>query len=111
MKEFIFNNWQYFLIVIIYAISFAITILKIIQSKKTNNNLIDDKIAVDELKSKINQFIIDAEKFTNYSGEEKKQFVITRALEISNKLLTSTQISDYIEEQVNLTDNVNKHNH
>lgn len=110
MKEFIFNNWQYFLIVIIYAISFAITILKIIQSKKTNDNLIDDKIAVDELKSKINQFIIDAEKFTNYSGEEKKQFVITRALEISNKLLTSTQISDYIEEQVNLTDNVNKHN-
>lgn len=110
MKEFIFNNWQYFLIVIVYAISFAITILKIIQSKKTNDNLIDDKIAVDELKSKINQFIIDAEKFTNYSGEEKKQFVITRALEISNKLLTSTQISDYIEEQVNLTDNVNKHN-
>lgn len=110
MKEFIFNNWQYFLIVIIYAISFAITILKIIQSKKTNDNLVDDKIAVDELKSKINQFIIDAEKFTNYSGEEKKQFVITRALEISNKLLTSTQISDYIEEQVNLTDNVNKHN-
>lgn len=110
MKEFIFNNWQYFLIVIIYAISFTITILKIIQSKKTNDNLVDDKIAVDELKSKINQFIIDAEKFTNYSGEEKKQFVITRALEISNKLLTSTQISDYIEEQVNLTDNVNKHN-
>lgn len=110
MKEFIFNNWQYFLIVIIYAISFAITILKNIQSKKTNNNLINYKIAVDELKSKINQFIIDAEKFTNYSGEEKKQFVITRALEISNKLLTSTQISDYIEEQVNLTDNVNKHN-
>ena len=62
---------------------------------------------IDLVKNAINQFIIDAEQMKNYTGTEKKNYVLTRAMQIAKDLLTNEQIDCYIEEQVNLTKEVN----
>ncbi len=62
---------------------------------------------IDLVKNAINQFIKDAEQMKNYTGAEKKNYVLTRAMQIAKDLLTNEQIDCYIEEQVNLTKEVN----
>ena len=59
------------------------------------------------VKIAINQFIKDAEQMRNYNGQEKKNYVMTRAIQIAKDLLTNDQIDCYIEEQVALTKEVN----
>ena len=54
--------------------------------------------------------IEEAEKFVNYTGEEKKTYVMTRATQfVINKgmKVTENDISNKIEELVNLTNEVN----
>ena len=56
-------------------------------------------------------YIEEAETFMNYSGEEKKQYVLTKAnrFAIDNNIKFDEQaVSDKIEELVTLTKQVNK---
>ena len=55
-----------------------------------------------------------AETFTNYSGDEKKEYVLTKANQyaLENNLnYDSKFVSDKIEEFIDLTKNVNVKNH
>lgn len=55
-------------------------------------------------------FIREAEKFTNYTGEEKKAYVMTKAnrFALNNSMkFDELQVSDKIEELVTLTREVN----
>lgn len=56
-------------------------------------------------------YIVEAEQKTNYTGQEKKEFVITRLLKFivdnSIKNITEEMLSDIIENEVALTNEVN----
>lgn len=110
MKEFVLNNWYYLLycsILFIYGIIIFVKFIKAKAQAKTNKEIAEAK---EELKLNINKLIQEAEKLTHYKGNEKKEFVMTRAIQLSNGLMSNEQIDEYIEEQVKLTDTVNKHN-
>ena len=47
----------------------------------------------------------------NYTGIEKKNYVLTRSIQLACGLMSNEEIDDYIESQVQLTDSVNKHSH
>lgn len=57
------------------------------------------------------KFIVEAEQKTNYTGLEKKQFVITRLLKfiVDNSIqnISEETLSDIIENEVSLTNEVN----
>ena len=78
--------------------------IKAVKAETENENKHEQ---IDLAKTAINQFIKDAEQMKNYTGAEKKNYVITRALQIAKDLLTNEQIDCYIEEQVALTKAVN----
>ena len=59
------------------------------------------------MKTTIDQYIKDVEKLKHYTGEESKQFVMTRAIAIADDLMTEKEIDAYIEKQLDLTNNVN----
>ena len=47
---------------------------------------------------------------SHFKGEEKKNYVMTRAIQLANGLMSNEELDYYIEEQVELTNTVNKHN-
>ena len=110
MKEFVLNNWYYILYCLVYVLVFTITIIKYIKAKKNAKTTQELAKAREELKSGINILIQEAEKFTHFKGEEKKNYVMTRAIQLANGLMSNEELDVYIEEQVALTDKVNKHN-
>lgn len=114
MKEFLIDNLNFVLSFTLFVISFVFNIVSYIRGRikaKTQKELEAIEIkAKDDLKQTINQLMIDAEKFPKYSGEERKQYVITRALQTANKAMNIDEIDAYIEEQINVTEHVNKHN-
>lgn len=62
------------------------------------------------LKNALLSLMEDAEKFKNYTAEEKKQYVFTRAKEfiLEHKLKFSDSVlSSYIERQIEFSNNVN----
>ena len=110
MWNFLLNNWHIMVLSIVYGIAFIIQV--IIDKNKRKNQSSSSELKtelLENLKTTINSFIVDAEKLKHYTGEEKKQYVITRTLEIANGLMTSEEINNYVESQVALTDIVNKH--
>lgn len=112
MKEFVLNNLDVILALILALISGTITIINVIRVKKSEKATADVKataLAREELMATINDLIIDAEKLKQYNGEEKKQYVMTRALQICSGVMSQDEIDNYIEEQVkHVSDNVNK---
>lgn len=111
MKEFVLNNWFYIAYCLVYISIFVFIIVKYKKAKKNAKTTKEIAEAKEELKIDINNLILEAEKLTKFSGIEKKQYVMTRAIQIANGLMSNEQIDTYIEEQVALTDSVNKHNH
>lgn len=111
MKEFVLNNWYYILYCVVWLIMLAIIVVKYIKTKKNAKTTEEIAEAREKLKLDINALIKQAETFVNYKGEEKKEFVITRSINLANGLMSLDEIDAYIEEQVALTDKVNKHNH
>ena len=113
MKEFIVNNIDLLLTLLLFAISLTVNIVAYFKRKKNAKTDEEKAIAkeetIAEIKKSINGLIIDAEKLKHFTGAEKKQYVITRALQIANDAMTQEEIDAYIETQVYLTDNVNKH--
>lgn len=110
MKEFVSNNWYYILYCLVYVLVFTITIIKYLKAKKNAKTLEEFSRLKEELKLEINSLIQKAEEFTHFKGEEKKSYVMTRAIQLANGLMSNEELDIYIEEQVALTDKVNKHN-
>ncbi len=88
----------------------GVTILflkKFVKNKKLKNVL--EK--AEEVTKNIIPFIVEAEKFINYTGIEKKNYVMTRLNQyaIANDIkFDQEEISNKIEELVELTKQVNK---
>ena len=92
-----------FIGILITFLSFIIPFLKNSKAKKIIENAV--KIA-----ESVQPYIVEAEKFVNYTGEEKKAFVMTKANQyaIENNLKFNTnEVSKQIETLVSLTKNVN----
>ena len=109
MKEifyFIVQNIWYVIYAVVFMVSVLLSIISFIKEKQAKKK--EQKRI--ELKNKINGFIADAEKLKHYSGEERKLYVMTRAIAEAGKLMSQTEIDEYVEAQVGLTDCVNKHN-
>lgn len=86
------------------GIGFLIPLVKNIKAK---NKL----VSIKKLTSTLQSLIIDAEAFVNYSGAEKKEYVLTKAnrFAIENKIpYNETELSDKIEELIVLSKEVNK---
>ena len=111
MKEFVLNNWYYILYCVVWLIIASIIIVKYIKTKKNAKTTKEIAEAREKFKLEINELIKQAETLVHYKGTEKKEFVITRAISLGNGLMSLAEIDAYIEEQVALTDKVNKHNH
>ena len=81
---------------------------KFIKNKKLNNVL--EK--AEEVSKQIIPIIIEAEKFVNYTGEEKKNYVMTKLNQfaICNGIMFNEKdTSNKVEELVGLTKKVNVH--
>jgi hypothetical protein len=92
---------------IISTITFLTKFIKSKKGKKIAEELL--KISLDLM-----PLIEEAEKFVNYTGAEKKAYVMTRATQfVINKGMNVTEnnISNKIEELVNLTNEVNVRKH
>lgn len=66
--------------------------------------------ALSKLSSALQNFIVDAEQFAHYTGEEKKQYALTRAsryAQQNNLPFDEQQVDAQIEEMVALTKSVN----
>lgn len=115
MKEFVLNNWYYIFYCVCMLTTLIVSIVSFIKAKKnakTATQIADIKVkATNTFKNCVNEFIKDAEAFKNYSGAEKKNYVMTRAIQLASGLMSNEEIDEYIETQVALTDAVNKHNH
>ncbi len=85
------------------SITFLIKLIKNIKARKESDNLL-------KISNEIIPFIEEAEKFINYSGQEKKEYVLTRITQfaLSNKIeLNQEEINEIIETFISLTKNVN----
>ena len=87
-------------------ISTILFFIKAIKENKSKRSAQTELSIGDELLA----LMEEAEKFTNYSGEEKKAYVITRVKEqLSSKKIRfdSNKISEKIEELIQLSKGVN----
>lgn len=90
--------------IIITAISFLIPYIKNAKAKK----ILETAVKIAEA---VKPYIVEAEKFTHYTGEEKFNFVITKANQyaIDNKLKFDYEaVSKEIESNVALSKQVNQ---
>lgn len=92
------------------ALGLIITItgflIPLVKSTKAKKSL----IAVNKLTGALQNMVIEAEKFVNYSGEEKKQYVMTKAYKyaVENKIpYDENAVSEKIEDLVALSKQVN----
>lgn len=82
-------------------------LIPLVKNVKAKNKL----TALNKLSTTLQAFIVDAETFTNFSGAEKKEYVMTKAnrYAIENKIPYDEQaVSDKVEEIVSLSKEVNK---
>ena len=82
-------------------------LIPLVKNVKAKNKL----TALNKLSTTLQAFIVDAETFTNFTGAEKKEYVMTKAnrYAIENKIPYDEQaISDKVEEIVALSKEVNK---
>lgn len=82
-------------------------LIPLVKNVKAKNKL----TALNKLSTTLQAFIVDAETFTNFTGAEKKEYVMTKAnrYAIENKIPYDEQaVSDKVEEIVALSKEVNK---
>ncbi len=82
-------------------------LIPMVRSIKAKNRL----IAINKLTTELQTLIIEAETFVNFSGEEKKEYVLTKAnrYAIDNKIPYNEQdVNQKIEDLVTLSKEVNK---
>lgn len=104
------NQIEEIITIISAALGLIITItgflIPLIKSTKAKKSL----IAVNKLTGALQNMVIEAEKFVNYSGEEKKQYVMTKAYKyaVENKIpYDENAVSEKIEDLVALSKQVN----
>lgn len=88
---------------VISLLTFIIKFFKCVKEKKNALNLLD-------LTSILMPLIEEAEKFINYTKDEKKEYVIVKTLKLlqdSNKKIETKVISEEIDKLVGLTKKVN----
>lgn len=81
-------------------------LIPLVKSSRAKKKL----IALNKLSTVLQSLIIDAEKFTNFTGKEKKEYVVTKAnsYAIKNKIaFDETAVSEKIEKMVALSKQVN----
>ncbi len=113
MKELIemflgnFELWiSIFVVILFLIIVVIICIVRLIIVKKSKKRFQNEAV----LLSAVAPIMEIAEKYTNYFGEEKKQYVITRVQQfaVENKLNYDSKIvSDKIEELIDFSKKVN----
>lgn len=98
--EFILKYWESIVSIIVAIVSAIISLIYCIKNKKWN-----------KLKAFVQECITTAETMKNFTGEEKKEYVITKANQfaISKGIKFDTEkVSNLIEELVTLTKQVNQ---
>lgn len=94
MKDFLIANWKELLFILTTLISIGFAIVREIKNRKK----LSLAMVLDIVKDKVKDFSETAEKFVNYSSEEKHHFVKTR---IKSYLLTqSTTIDDDVLDKI-----------
>lgn len=81
-------------------------LIPLVKNVKAKNKL----VALNKLTSTLQTLIIEAEEFTNFTGTEKKEYVMTKAnrYAIKNKIPFDEQlVSDKVEDLVALSKEVN----
>ena len=106
MKEFLVGHIYDIIYILGIVAGMIYSIIVTIKNKKTNN-------IKTLFTAKLEELICEAEKFLNYTGEEKKQYVISRAkswLSENNaiKKFSDSTISAMIENVITLSKSVNK---
>lgn len=82
-------------------------LIPLVKNVKAKNKL----TALNKLTTTLQSFIMDAETFTNFTGAEKKEYVMTKAnrYAMENKIPYDEQaVSDKVEDLVALSKEVNK---
>ena len=82
-------------------------LIPLVRNVKAKNKL----AALNKLTSTLQSLIVDAETFTNFTGAEKKEYVMTKAnrYAIDNNIPYDEQaVSDKVEDMVALSKEVNK---
>ena len=90
---------------LVTTITFFVKFIKSAKAKKAAENLI-------KIGDAVIPYIEQAEKFTHYSGPEKKEYVVTKANQfaLDNGIkFNPKSVSEKIEELVALTKQVNTH--
>lgn len=100
------------LIISLVVSCFSLLLTLIITLKKIVNNkkILDVLDRIEDVTEEIIPLIIEAETFVNYTGEEKKQYVMTKLnqLAIDNGVdFDSNRFSNQIEELIELSNEVN----
>ncbi len=93
------------------SLGFIVTLtgflIPLVKNVKAKNKL----IALNKLTSTLQNLIMEAENFANFTGAEKKEYVMTKAnrYALENKIPYDEQaVSDKIEDMVALSKEVNK---
>lgn len=90
-----------------FIVTFTGFLIPLVKNVKAKNKL----TALNKLTSTLQSLIMDAEKMTNFTGTEKKEYVMTKAnrYALENKIPYDEQaVSDKIEDMVALSKEVNK---
>ncbi len=83
-------------------------LIPLVKNVKAKNKL----LALNQLSTLLKSLIVEAEQFVNFTGEEKKEYVMTKAnrYALENKIPFDESIIDgEIEKIVKLSKNVNVH--
>lgn len=81
-------------------------LIPLVKNVKAKNKL----TALNQLSTLLKSLIMEAEKFSNFTGEEKKQYVMTKAnrYALENNIpFDESTVGDEIEKLIDLSKNVN----
>jgi len=81
-------------------------LIPLVKNVKAKNKL----SSINKLAAVLQSLIIDAEQFANYTGEEKKEYVLTKAnrYALNNNIAFDEQlVSDKVEDLIKLSKSVN----
>ena len=90
--------------------TFAFLVYNFWRAKKAGKQTEAERIKNETEQTIINsalEFIQQAEKFTNYTGEEKLNWVLTRLKTLNQNLYKDNELVELINYLVNVTNNVN----
>ena len=104
-------NWEQIIKLASAIISVLATVVGLLIPLIKNTKAKKKLIGLKKLSDSLQDLVIKAEQHVNYTGDEKKEYVITRAnrYAMENKLPFNEQaVSDIIESLVTVSKNVNK---